>query len=40
MSAIDKLQTIQNILAFIGKVITIADKVIDYVIDNVQTKGV
>ena len=40
MSAMDKLQTLQNVLNFIQKVIVIADKVIDYVINNVQTKGV
>lgn len=39
MSAIDKLQFIQNILNVVVKVVTIADKVIDYIVEQIQTKG-
>lgn len=40
MSAIDKLHTIQSVLSVVVKVISVADKLIDYIITQVQTKGV
>lgn len=40
MSVIDKLHTLQSILNLVLKVVTVADKVIDYIITQIQTKGV
>lgn len=40
MSALDKLHTIQTIINVVSKVLTVADRLIDFVITQVTTKGV
>lgn len=39
MSVIDKFHSLQAILNVMIKVITVADKLIDFVIQNIETKG-
>lgn len=39
MSISDKVVVIQNILNVISKVLSFADKFVDFLLDNIPTKG-